>query len=180
MSGTTPAQKPGRDDSPAHDSQFCSEFYAPYEAAAHTALSLLCDVRREMVCDVLAVQYRLKSASSIREKLQRKGLPETAQAAAAALRDVAGLRAVLTSRKAVYRFADLLLAHGAIQLEDVHDYIASPKKSGYRSLHLIVSVPVILGAQTFRVPAEIQLRTAAMDVWACAEHRLIYKPRIYG
>lgn len=179
MPGTAHAQKHGRADSPAQDSEFCSDFYAPYEAAAQTVLSLLCDIRREMTGDVLAMQYRLKAAASIRGKLRKKGLPETSEAAAAALRDVAGLRAVLTSRKGVYRFADLLLARGAMQLEDVHDYIAFPKQSGYRSLHLIVSVPVCMNARTYRVPVEIQLRTAAMDAWACTEHRLIYKPRIY-
>ena len=176
MPGTAHAQKHGWAAGPAHDSVFCGEFYAPYESAACAALTLLCDAREQMPGDVLAIRYRLKSAVSIREKLQRKGLPETAEAAVAALRDVAGLRAVLSSRQAVYRFAGLLLSCGAMRLEDVHDYIAAPKKSGYRSLHLIVSVPVCRDAQLYRVPVEIQLRTSAMDVWACAEHRLIYKP----
>lgn len=177
MPGTVHAQKPSQTEEPTHDSVFCSEFYTPYEAAACAVLMLLCDTRKQMPRDVLALRYRLKSPDSIREKLQRKGLPETAQAAVAALRDVAGLRAVLANQQAVYRFAGLLLQCGAMRLEGVHDYIAAPKASGYRSLHLIVSVPVCRGAQTYCVPAEIQLRTAAMDAWASAEHRLIYKPR---
>ncbi|MBR4039829.1 MAG: hypothetical protein IKJ11_07010 [Clostridia bacterium] len=170
------AQKPDHAGHPVRDTEFCGEFYAPYEAAACAALALLGDARRQMPCRVLTVSYRLKTASSIREKLRRKGLPETPAAAVAALHDVAGLRAVLTDRQAVYSFAAVLLGRCALRLEDVHDYIAAPKQSGYRSLHLIVRVPVCLGGQTYCVPAEIQLRTASMDAWACAEHRLIYKP----
>lgn len=178
MPGTAPAQKILRADAAAHDPEFSAEFYASYGEAACAALTLLCDARKAMPDSVLAIRYRLKSAASIREKLQRKGLPETAQAAVAALRDVAGLRAVLTDQGAVYRFAELLLSRGALQLIDVHDYIASPKQSGYRSLHLIVHVPVFRCKHMHCVPVEIQLRTAVMDIWACAEHRLIYKPRI--
>ena len=158
------------------DPVFSASFYAPYEAAADTILKLLESLRTQMSPEVLSLLFRLKSGSSIRGKLRRKGLPETADSACAALHDVAGLRAVLASREAVYRFANLILASSALILDDVHDYIAAPKPSGYRSLHLIVRIPVFLSGQRYLVPAEIQLRTAAMDVWACAEHRLIYKP----
>ena len=161
----------------AEDPVFSSAFYAPYEAAAIACLSLLSAAREAMEADVLALSYRLKSGASIRGKLQRKGLPLTAASAVSALHDVAGLRAVLSTRDAVYRFARLLIASGSLTLEDVHDYIASPKPSGYRSLHLIVRLPVCLHGSHYLVPVEIQLRTAAMDAWACAEHRLIYKPR---
>jgi len=156
------------------DPVFSSSFYAPYEAAAAGVLALLCDARSRMPLDVLSVGYRLKSSVSIRGKLRRKGLPETVAAARSALRDVAGLRVVLASREAVYRFAELIISYPAIELEDIHDYIAFPKPSGYRSLHLIMRMSV--GTSPYRIPAEIQLRTAAMDAWACAEHALIYKP----
>jgi len=161
---------------PGHDPVFCAAFYTPYEAAAQTALQMLCAARDKMSGDVLALHLRLKSGASIRGKLRKKGLPETAAAAGAALRDIAGLRAVLTDRNAVYRFARVLLESGVAQLEDVHDYIAAPKRSGYQSLHLILSIPVCLDGQAYMTPVEIQLRTAGMDIWACAEHRLIYKP----
>lgn len=153
---------------------FSAAFYAPYEAAAAAGLRILCDARERMPQDVIALQYRLKSSASIRGKLRRKHLPETAPSAVAALRDIAGLRAVLSSRHAVYRYADLLMRCRELVLEDVHDYIAAPKPSGYRSLHLIARVPLPGGS--YAVPIEIQLRTAAMDAWACAEHALIYKP----
>jgi len=161
---------------PNHDPVFCAAFYAPYEAAAQTAFLMLCAAKDKMPGDVLALHLRLKSSASIRGKLLRKGLPETACAAGAALRDIAGLRAVLTDRQAVYRFARVLLQSSVAQLEDVHDYIAAPKRSGYQSLHLILNMPVCLDGQAYMTPVEIQLRTAGMDAWACAEHRLIYKP----
>lgn len=172
MPAAAHAQKPTATSDPV----FSSAFYAPYEAAAHAGFEMLCAVRKKMPSDVLAFHFRLKTCASIRGKLLRKGLPETAEAAAAALRDVAGLRVVLTREQAVYRFARILLESSAIQLEDVHDYIACPKKSGYRSLHLILRVPVCTDGQLCLAPLEIQLRTAAMDAWACVEHRLIYKP----
>lgn len=167
------AQKP----CPADDPVFSAAFYAPYEAAAIAGMEILSDARAMMPLDVLTLHYRLKSGASIRGKLRRKGLPETAASAGAALHDVAGLRAVLASREAVYRYADLLITGCALDLEDVHDYIAAPKPSGYRSLHLIARIGISLPAGQYAVPIEIQLRTAAMDVWACAEHKLIYKPR---
>lgn len=166
------AQKPDT----AGDPVFSPAFYAPYESAARLGLEILSDARACMPLDVLVLQYRLKSGESIRGKLLRKHLPETAAAAGAALRDIAGLRAVLSTRAAVYRYADLLIRSRGMQLEDIHDYIARPKQSGYRSLHLIARVPVVLAQAAYAVPIEIQLRTAAMDAWACAEHALIYKP----
>ena len=172
MLSIAPAQKPET----AGDPVFSAAFYAPYEAAAAASLEILSAARARMPLDVLCLQYRLKSGASIRGKLQRKQLPETAAAAGAALRDIAGLRAVLSTREAVYRYADLLMQSSGLQLEDVHDYIAVPKSSGYRSLHLIARVPVFLSHAAYAVPIEIQLRTAAMDAWACAEHALIYKP----
>ena len=160
------------------DPIFSAAFYAPYEAAANACLSLLCAARETMAPDVLALSYRLKSGPSIRGKLLRKGLTQTAAAAGAALHDIAGLRVVLSTREAVYRFADLLLTNKLLFLDDIHDYIAAPKPSGYRSLHLIVRIPVFLHGRHCLIPVEIQLRTAVMDAWACAEHKLIYKPCI--
>ena len=106
-----------------------------------------------------------------------KGLPPSAASAGAALQDIAGLRVVLTSVGAVYRFAGLLTASSSAQTIGIDDYIASPKKSGYRSLHVLLNIPVTLDGETMMVPAEIQLRTAAMDLWANIEHSICYKPQ---
>ena len=176
MLSTAAAKSLPNDFSISPDPVFSSEFYGPYEAAVQAALEMLCAARIRHAGDVLTLQFRLKSPASIRGKLRKKGMPETAQAAGLCLRDVAGLRAVLTSRQAVYRFAHTLMTCGVAQLDEVHDYIAAPKQSGYRSLHLIFSVPVVLDSQAYLVPVEIQLRTEGMDAWASVEHRLVYKP----
>ena len=176
MISTATAQKLQDNFSISCDPVFNADFYGPYEAAVQAALEMLCAARARHEGDVLTLHFRLKSPASIRGKLRKKGMPETVQSAGSCLRDIAGLRAVLTSRQAVYRFAHTLMTSGVAQLDEVHDYIAAPKQSGYRSLHLIFSVPVVLDSQAYLVPVEIQLRTASMDAWACMEHRLIYKP----
>ena len=166
---------------PAADSVFTPDFFVPYEAAAQGALRLIARARSELTAleggGVYAVTYRLKTPQSIRGKLMKKGLPPSAEAAGTALQDIAGLRVVLTSVGAVYRFAGLLTASSSAQTIGIDDYIASPKKSGYRSLHVLLNIPVTLDGETMMVPAEIQLRTAAMDLWANIEHSICYKPQ---
>ena len=87
---------------------------------------------------------------------------------------------MLTSTDAVYRFADLLIASPGAQVIGVNDYIAAPKASGYRSLHVLMNIPVTPGISPLTVPAEIQLRTVPMDLWASIEHSICYKPRMYA
>lgn len=181
MPGTAYAQKLTAPSWAASDSEFTPAFYKPYEAAAHTALLLIDHARTALSsCHpahrVIAVTYRLKSPESIRDKLTKKGLPASAEAAGAALHDIAGLRVVLSSEQAVYRFAALLRL-SPVELLDTHDYIASPKPSGYRSLHLLLRIPVFIQGHAYMAPAEIQLRTASMDVWASVEHESCYKPQ---
>ena len=178
MSVTSAAQKQW-ELSPAADPVFTPEFYRPYEAAAKSVLMLISGAANQLPAGetVCAVTYRLKTPSSIRGKLIKKGLPPSASAADASLRDIAGLRVVLSSIDAVYRFADILLSSPGAQCVAVSDYIASPKKSGYKSLHLLLNVPVTLDGKALTVPAEIQLRTAAMDLWASIEHGIFYKPQ---
>ena len=160
------------------ESIFDAQFFLPYQAAVQTALELLCDTRAKMpgAYAVRAITFRLKSPSSIRGKLFKKQLPPTAACAGAVLQDIAGLRVVLDHTQSVYRFARLLRESSVCEFVEEQDYIARPKESGYRSLHLIVRIPVYMQGQMYMVPAEIQLRTASMDVWANIEHELIYKP----
>ena len=175
------AQKLSGALSAACDPDFDAAFYRPYAAAAHTALLALCSARDELHArtgkdPVHALVFRLKTPASIRGKLLKKGLPSTADAASAALSDIAGLRAVLSDVQSIYEFARLVQRSSAVFCFAQHDYIAVPKPSGYQSLHLLMHVPVSLGQGTLMVPAELQLRTQAMDVWACAEHAIVYKP----
>lgn len=162
---------------------FSSSFYQPYALAVQTAFVLLCALRDERRAagddpGVEALTFRLKTPASIREKLRRKGLPVTPAAAGGALHDIAGLRVVLGDTRQVYEFARLICDSPVVELCGLRDYIAHPKRSGYRSLHLILRVPVTLGREQLLVPVEVQLRTAAMDIWASIEHDMVYKPNV--
>ena len=121
------------------------------------------------------IDSRLKSPSSIVEKLARKGLPRTLNAAEEHLYDIAGVRIICNYLEDIYRIAELLIRQPDIELVRRRDYIIEPKASGYRSLHLVVRVPVFLSSHTELVPVEVQIRTIAMDFWASLEHQLRYK-----
>lgn len=122
-----------------------------------------------------SIKSRLKSIPSIREKLARKNLPMTATAIEENIFDVAGLRVICSFPEDVYTLADAFLGQDDIRLIKKKDYIASPKSNGYRSLHLIVEVPIFLAKEKRMMKVEIQLRTIAMDCWASLEHQLRYK-----
>lgn len=181
MPSTATLQKLPQGEWASCDPDFTPEFYRPYASAVENALLLLDDARSRLCGEgeghaVRAMTFRLKTPSSIRGKLLKKRLPATAVAALSCLQDIAGLRVVLSSVPAVYRFADLIKASAFAECIEETDYIAAPKKSGYRSLHLILRVPVCLRGCCMMIPVEIQLRTAGMDVWASIDHDICYKP----
>lgn len=118
---------------------------------------------------------RLKKFTSIADKLERKNLPMTIENIEENLNDIAGIRVVCAFPDDVYMLANAFLAQDDITLIQKKDYIANPKPNGYRSLHLIVSVPIFLAKEKRVMKAEIQLRTIAMDSWASLEHQLRYK-----
>ena len=121
------------------------------------------------------MKSRLKSLASIKGKLDRKGLPFTIEAIEENLSDIAGIRVICSFPDDVYMLADALLKQDDITLVKKKDYIENPKPNGYRSLHLIVSVPIFLAKAKRSMKVEIQLRTIAMDFWASLEHQLRYK-----
>ncbi len=121
------------------------------------------------------MQSRLKSTISIAEKLKRKGLPIDLNVATKHLTDIAGIRVVCSYIDDIYLIADLLAKQDDITVIKRIDYIKNPKPNGYRSLHLVLEVPVFLSEGKTFVPIEIQLRTIAMDFWATLEHQLRYK-----
>lgn len=121
------------------------------------------------------IDTRLKSPASIAEKLSRKGLPQTLEAIEENLTDIAGVRIVCNYLEDIYHIADLLTRQQDVELVRRRDYIKNPKESGYRSLHLVVRIPVFLSSHTELVPVEVQIRTIAMDFWASLEHQLRYK-----
>ncbi len=122
-----------------------------------------------------SIKTRLKSADSILNKLERKGLPITLEAVEEHINDVAGIRVICSFVEDVYLIADALLSQDDIKLIQEKDYISNPKQNGYRSLHLIVEVPIFLAEEKRPMKVEIQLRTIAMDCWASLEHKLKYK-----
>ncbi len=121
------------------------------------------------------IDTRLKTPASIIEKLQRKGYPPTLEAAEEHLTDIAGVRIVCNYLEDIYHVAELLLHQRDVELVRKRDYIQQPKESGYRSLHLVIRIPVFLSSHTELVPVEVQIRTIAMDFWASLEHQLRYK-----
>lgn len=124
---------------------------------------------------IASIKTRLKSVESTQEKLKRKGLAVTVENIEGHLNDVAGIRVVCPFIDDVYMIADSFLKQDDIRLIEKKDYIKNPKDGGYRSLHLIVEVPIFLAQQKKLMRAEIQLRTIAMDFWASLEHQLTYK-----
>lgn len=120
------------------------------------------------------MKSRIKTPESILEKLQRKGLDVSASGASQ-LTDIAGIRVVCSFLSDVYEIADSIISQNDLTLIRKSDYIKNPKPHGYRSLHLIVSVPVFFSSKVENVPVEIQLRTVSMDTWASLEHKLRYK-----
>lgn len=124
------------------------------------------------------IKTRLKSLDSIQEKLQRKGHPLSTESIEQNLFDVAGVRVICGFLDDIYMLADCLLRQDDVILLEQKDYIKKPKKNGYRSLHLLVQVPIFLHDRKKLVAVEVQLRTIAMESWANLEHRLRYKKEL--
>lgn len=124
---------------------------------------------------ISSIKSRLKSLPSMRDKLERKNIPMSIIAIEENLNDVAGVRVICSFPDDVYLLANALLKQDDITLVEAKDYIKNPKPNGYRSLHLIVTVPIFLAHEKKLMKVEIQLRTIAMDSWASLEHQLRYK-----
>ena len=121
------------------------------------------------------MQNRLKSVTSIMEKLERRGFPLTIDSAVENLTDIAGVRVICSYIEDIYAIAEMLIRQDDIRVIKRRDYIQQPKENGYRSLHLVLEIPVFLQDGKELVPVEIQIRTIAMDFWASLDHSLRYK-----
>lgn len=121
------------------------------------------------------IESRLKSMPSIVKKIKSKGLEVSIDSISENITDIAGIRVICNYIDDIYRVAEMLTAQDDVKLIRVRDYIKNPKPSGYKSLHLIVEVPVFLSTGPVPMPVEIQIRTIAMDFWASLEHKLKYK-----
>jgi len=125
-----------------------------------------------------AIKTRLKSPKSVAEKMERIGKPVTVENIERELSDVAGVRVICSFVDDIYRLADMLALQDDIYILKIKDYIKNPKPSGYRSLHMIIEVPIFLAKEKRYMRVEVQLRTIAMDFWASLEHKLRYKKDI--
>lgn len=125
-----------------------------------------------------SVVTRLKQTASIFEKLQRYGIAISVENVEKHLNDVAGVRVVCSYLDDVYAVADALIKQDDVTLIAKKDYIKAPKPNGYRSLHLIISVPVFFSDVKRDMKVEVQLRTVAMEYWSSLEHQLKYKQKL--
>ena len=125
-----------------------------------------------------SIKSRLKTVGSIHDKLIRKNLPITIRSITGNLYDVAGVRVICSYIDDIYLLADCLVQQDDITLIEMKDYIKEPKANGYRSLHLIVEIPIFLCNEKKRIKVEVQLRTIAMESWANLEHQMRYKKKL--
>lgn len=130
---------------------------------------------QKLRCPIHHIDTRLKSAKSILGKLQKKDLDLTLSAACNNIYDIAGIRVVCSYIKDVYLIRDRLMAQDDVMIMQIKDYIEMPKENGYRSLHMVIRVPVYFMNKKQLVPVELQIRTLAMDLWASLEHDIKYK-----
>ncbi|WP_071396997.1 GTP pyrophosphokinase [Bacillus tuaregi] len=121
------------------------------------------------------MKSRIKSPASIVKKLKRKGLDITIGHALEHIHDIAGVRITCSFISDIYTLFEAISRQDDIEVIRVKDYIKQPKANGYKSLHLIVEIPVFLSNHVKKVKVEIQIRTIAMDFWASLEHKIYYK-----
>ncbi len=124
------------------------------------------------------IESRLKNPVSIVEKMHRRNIPITVRDMERELYDIAGIRVVCSFIEDIYKLADLLVEQDDVLLVQKKDYIVSPKPNGYRSLHMIVDIPIFLSEGKKHMKVEVQFRTIAMDFWASVEHKLKYKKQL--
>lgn len=151
-----------------------------YQAAIHevtTKLEILDEEFRvsHAYNPIHHIESRLKKPESILKKLERKHAPLTEAAIDECVQDIAGVRVICNYIEDVFAIADLFVGQSDVKLLRKRDYITSPKPNGYRSLHLIVSIPIFLSTGVKLIKVEVQIRTIAMDFWASLEHQLKYK-----
>lgn len=125
-----------------------------------------------------SIKSRVKEPLSIIEKMRRKGYELTVENVEEKLNDVAGIRVICSFVEDIYYLAEMLAAQDDLKVLKVKDYIKNPKENGYRSLHLIVQIPIFLSNQKKNMRVEVQFRTIAMDFWASLDHKLKYKKNV--
>lgn len=121
------------------------------------------------------IKSRIKTSESIVKKLKKNGYESTIENMVKYVNDIAGIRVICSFTSDIYEIADMISNQSDIKIISVKDYIVSPKASGYKSYHMLVTVPVYLSDRIVDTKVEIQIRTVAMDFWASLEHKIHYK-----
>lgn len=121
------------------------------------------------------IKKRIKTPESIVKKLKRHGLEDTIDNMITQVNDIAGVRLICSFTSDIYTLAEMIGNQGDLKVLLIKDYIKNPKESGYKSYHMIVSVPIYLSDSVVETKVEIQIRTIAMDFWASLEHKIYYK-----
>lgn len=121
------------------------------------------------------IKSRLKTAESIVKKLKKDGYEVSIENMMERLSDIAGIRIICSFTSDIYQIADMISSQGDVTVLHVKDYIKNPKPNGYRSYHMVVTVPIYLNGEMVETKVEIQIRTVAMDFWASLEHKIYYK-----
>ncbi len=121
------------------------------------------------------IKWRIKTPESIVKKLKKHGLESTLDNMVKHVNDIAGIRVICSFASDIYQIAEMISSQRDIRVISVKDYIVNPKASGYKSYHMLVSVPVYLSDRIADTKVEIQIRTVAMDFWASLEHKIHYK-----
>lgn len=121
------------------------------------------------------IKSRIKTSESIVKKLKRYGYESTIENMVRYVNDIAGVRVVCSFTSDIYRIAEMLANQNDIKILSIKDYIKNPKESGYKSYHMLVSIPIFLSDRVVDTKVEIQIRTVAMDFWASLEHKIRYK-----
>lgn len=121
------------------------------------------------------IKTRIKTPESIVKKLKRNGYETSIENMVKHVNDIAGVRLICSFTSDIYRLAEMIGNQNDLKVLSIKDYIKNPKKSGYKSYHMLVSVPVFLSDSVVETKVEIQIRTIAMDFWASLEHKIYYK-----
>ena len=166
---------------------FVKEYARPYKEimAYYRCAMMEVETKFNVLNEELSLQYdrnpieniksRLKSPESIVEKIKRRNLPLTIESITENITDIAGVRVICSFQSDIYMLAEAFLEQDDIHLVRRKDYILNPKSNGYRSLHLIVEIPIFLHNEKKHMKVEVQFRTLAMDWWASLEHKIRYK-----
>lgn len=127
---------------------------------------------------IVSIKTRVKKPLSIARKLQKRGFPHTIESVRDKLHDVAGVRVTCAFIDDIYQIAELLAKQDDVTVVEIKDYIENPKPNGYRSYHMIITIPVFFSDKVDHVHVEVQIRTMAMDFWASLEHQIRYKKQM--